>query len=146
MPSLMRRINVISRCAGIYREKKFKDIDLGACHVPYILAICKNPGISQDKLARHICINRSNVTRQLVYLEEHGYVKRRQSEDDKRVLMVYPTEKAFEILPFVKETGREWNEYITEGFSEDELDQLSEMLERLAKRSREFADGKGIDE
>ena len=146
MPSLMRRINVISRCAGIYREKRFKDIDLSACHAPYILAICKNPGISQDKLARHICINRSNVTRQLSYLETHGYVERRQSEEDKRVLMVYPTDKAYEILPFVKETSREWNSYITEGFSEDELDQLAEMLERLAKRSREFADGKGNDE
>ena len=31
-------------------------------------------------------------------------------------------------------------------FSEDELDQLAEMLERLAKRSREFAEGKGNDE
>jgi len=146
MPSLMRKINVISRCAGIYREKRFKDLDLGACHAHYILSICKNPGISQDKLAQHICINRSNVTRQLSYLEEHGYVERRQSEEDRRVLMVYPTDKALEILPFVREVTREWNSYITDGFSEDEIDQLNEMLARLAKRAREYAEGKVIDE
>ena len=130
----------------MYREKMFKDIDLGACHAHYILAICKNPGISQDKLAQNICINRSNVTRQLSYLEDHGYVERRQSEEDRRVLMVYPTDKAFEILPFVREVTGEWNAYITDGFSADELDQLNDMLTRLAQRAREYAEGKGSDE
>ena len=130
----------------MYREKRFKDLDIGACHAHYILAICKNPGMSQDKLAQHLCINRSNVTRQLSYLEEHGYVERRQSEEDRRVLMVYPTDKALDALPFVREVTKEWNAYITDGFSEDELDQLNEMLERLATRAREYADGKGNDE
>jgi len=130
----------------MYREKRFKDLDIGASHAHYILAICKKPGMSQDKLAQHLCINRSNVTRQLSYLEDHGYVERRQSEEDRRVLMVYPTDKALEILPFVREVTGEWNSYITDGFSADELDQLNEMLERLAKRAREYAEGKGSDE
>ena len=122
----------------MYREKRFKDIDLSACHAPYILAICKNPGISQDKLARHICINRSNVTRQLAYLEEHGYVERRQSESDRRVLLVYPTQLALDVLPTVKAVVREWNEFITEGFSADELEQLEDMLERIAQKARDY--------
>ncbi len=141
----MRHINVISRCAAMYRGDKLKDTDLTPCHHPYITCICKNPGISQDKLAKKLCINRSNVTRQLSYLEDHGYVERRQSDTDRRVLMVYPTDKAYEILPIVKETINDWNDYITDGFSADELDQLMEMLQRISTRAKEYSEEK-VDE
>ncbi len=138
MPTLMRQINIISRCGGMFRSERLKDTELSSCHASYILTICSNAGISQDQLARRICINRSNVTRQLAYLEEHGYVERKQSDTDRRVLLVYPTERAYEILPTVKEVVREWNDYITEGFSADELDQLEGMMERIAERARSY--------
>ena len=85
MPTIMRQINVISRCEGLYRTDKLRGAELGACHHSYVLAVCRTPGISQEELARSICINKSNVTRHLAYLEEHGYVERRQSESDRRV-------------------------------------------------------------
>ncbi len=138
MPSLMKHINVIGRCGGMFRSERLKDTDLSSCHTSYILSICHAPGISQDQLARRICINRSNVTRQLTYLEEHGYVERRQSESDRRVLLVYPTQRALDILPTVKAVVREWNEFITEGFSADELEQLEDMLERIAQKARDY--------
>ncbi len=122
----------------MFRSEKLKDTELSGCHTPYILAICRHPGISQDRLARHICINRSNVTRHLAYLEEHGFVERRQSETDRRVLLVYPTEKAEAILPTVFDVVHEWNDYITAGFSEDELDQLCGMMDRIAERARDY--------
>ena len=138
MPTLMRQINIISRCAATYRSEQLKDTELTGIHTAYILTVCRKPGISQDGLAKDICINRSNVTRQLAYLEEHGFVERKQSENDRRVTLVYPTEKAVDILPRVREVVRKWNEYLTEQFSEDELDQLQGMVERLAERAREY--------
>ena len=145
MPKLMRQINMISRIATIYRDDRLKDSELGACHHTYILTICNNPGISQDKLAQKIFINRSNVTRQLSYLEEKGYVERRQSPTDKRVQLVYPTERAMAALPTVRETVDAWNDCITEGFSADELDCLSDMLERILANAKEYANIK-LDE
>ncbi len=138
MPTLMRQINVISRCGGMFRTERLKETELSGFHTAYILTVCRHPGISQDQLARHICINRSNVTRQLAYLEEHGFVERRQSESDRRVLLVYPTEKAQAILPTVLDVIHEWNDYITAGFSEDELDQLCGMMDRIAERAQEY--------
>ena len=127
----------------MYRAEQLKDTDLGPIHHSYILAVCNNPGISQDALAKHICINRSNVTRQLTYLEEKGYVERRTSETDRRVLLVYPTDKATESLPRIREMLKVWNEYLTEGFSADELDQLHEMLGRIADRAKAYVENQG---
>ena len=47
MPTIMRQINIISRCAGLYRTDKLRGAELGACHHSYVLAICRTPGISQ---------------------------------------------------------------------------------------------------
>ena len=112
MPTIMRQINVISRCEGIYRTDRMRGAELGACHHSYILAICRHPGISQEELARHICINKSSVTRHLSHLEEHGYVERKQSTADKRVTLVYPTQKM--------------------------LEQFRSVLDRLSARARQY--------
>lgn len=143
MPKFMKNINIIGRCAGMFRSEKLKETGLGACHHSYILAVCRRPGISQDELAREICINKSNVTRHLAALEESGYVERRQSEADKRVTLVFPTEKALAILPTVRAVIREWNEFLTEGMDEEELERFAATLSRIAERAREYSEREG---
>lgn len=139
MPSLMRYINIISRCGNIWRGDKLKDSDLGPGKTVYILALCHTPGVSQEQLARRICIDKSNVTRHLAALEKCGYVERRQSEEDRRVTLVYPTEKAYDILPYIREITREWNQYLTEDFTEEELTQLYALLGRLYDKATTYA-------
>lgn len=139
MPSLMRYINIVSRCAAMWRADKLEGTELGDQHYPYILAVCRNPGISQDAIARKLFINKSNVTRSLSYLESHGFVTREQSSEDRRITLVYPTEKAQEILPTVRSIIRGWNAYITEGFTEEELEMYMDMTERLAAKAANYA-------
>lgn len=139
MPSLMRYINIVSRCAAIWRSDKLEGTELGDQHYSYILTVCRQPGISQDAIARRLFINKSNVTRGLSYLESHGFVTREHSTEDRRIILVHPTEKAYEILPRVREIIRGWNAYITEGFSEEEMEMYMEMTERLAARAADYA-------
>ncbi len=145
MHKLMRRINAISRCAALFRTERYKDSELYQNHNTYIITICKNPGLTQEQLASRIYINKSNVARQLAHLEQHGFIERRQLEKDKRVLLVYPTEKAQDILPFVMDINREWNEYITEGFTEEELDQFTLMLDKVEQRAKSYFTTKEIE-
>lgn len=134
----MRKINVISRCEGIYRQDKLKESGLGPCHHSYILAISYHPGMTQEQLAKHICINKSGVTRHIAYLEENGYVERRSAENDKRSIRVYPTQKMLDILPEVKAIVTEWNSYLTEGIDPDELECFKKVLDRIAERAQKY--------
>lgn len=139
MPSLMRYINIVSRCATIWRTDKLEGTELGDQHYSYILVVCRRPGISQDAISRRLFINKSNVTRSLSYLEEHGFVTRERDPEDRRQTRVYPTEKAIDILPRVREMIKGWNSYITEGFTEEEMEMYLSMTERLAERAAEYA-------
>ena len=123
----------------MWRADKLEGTELGDQHYPYILTVCRNPGISQDAIARKLFINKSNVTRSLAYLESHGFVTREQSSEDRRITLVYPTEKAEEILPTIRTIIRGWNAYITEGFTEEELEMYMDMTERLAAKAADYA-------
>ena len=140
MAGLMAKINLIARCAGMYRDEKFSGLDLGSGQQIYLFAVCREPGISQEQIARQICVNKSNVTRSLSQLEAAGYVVRRQSESDKRITRVYPTERALEILPTVRTICRDWSRSITVDLSDEERRLLDELLERMVVRARSYAD------
>lgn len=140
MPSINRYINIISRCGNMYRTGHLAGTDLGPTHHAYLFAVCREPGISQETLARRIYINKSNVTRNLVTLEKNGYVERRISETDRRVTLVYPTEKAHKALPLLRNVMKTWNELLTAGFSPEELEQLGNMLARMAANATGYID------
>ena len=131
---------MIARCGGKYRSDRLADTELLSFHQSFVFAVCGNPGMSQDALARHLCMNKSTVTRRLAFLEEHGYVHRVPSEVDRRVMLVYPTERMRAVLPRVREVTGEWNRAVTEEISEEELSVFYAVLERIAENARVLAE------
>lgn len=141
MPAIMRSMNIIARCAAIYRTQQMDLDGLLGVHHSYILVITNNPGMSQDRLAKHLCLNKSNVTRHLACLEKQGYVERRVSETDKRETLVYPTQKMKDIYPRVLAITKEWNAQISRDFSEAELASFEMLIEKMCARSLELIEG-----
>lgn len=139
MPSLMRYINIISRCGLLWRGDKLRGTGLKPGQSPYILTLCHTPGLSQEQIARRIYIDKSNVTRHLGTLEREGFVERKQSEADRRVTLVYPTQKAYDIYPYVRQITREWNEYLTDGWTDEEVATLKALLGRISDRAAAYA-------
>ncbi len=131
-------INTIARCTIQYRSEKLEGSQINGYQCVYILNVCQHPGISQDSLADLIYINKSNVTRQLTLLEESGFVTRKTSNEDRRVIEVYPTQKAIDALPRVRSVIREWNDYLTADFSEDEKKVFEGLLQRMTDKAKKY--------
>ena len=146
MPSLSRNINVISRCAAAYRAEMLEGSGISAAHYFYIIASCKNPGISQDKLAKKLYINKSSVARAIQTLENDGFVERKQSETDRRITLVYPTQKANELFPKILEVSHGWHEFLFDAIEEDERELFMTLLEKIVKRATSYVDQKTEDE
>ena len=138
MPHIIKTMNEIARCGMQYRTDNLEPFGLKSCHASYLLEICRNPGISQDMLARRICINKSNIARQIVVLEEGGFVERRSSTEDKRVMELYPTEKTLELLPELRKVLSGWSRYLTQDFTEEEIELLAKMLSSMRERAAQW--------
>ena len=142
MAKFMKMLNNISRSQAIYRHSKISADDLQSGHYAFALAICREPGRSQEELARELCINKSTVTRNLNYLEDHGYIKRCAVADDRRQLSVYPTEKMLSAIPEIRAASIEWMTLLSEGIPEDELAIFNSVLERMEKRARKITEAR----
>lgn len=135
MPRFMKMLNNISRSQAIYRHSKISAEDLQTGHYAFVLAICREPGRSQEELARELCINKSTVTRNLNYLEEREYITRIPLPNDKRQFSVYPTEKMLAVLPEIRQVSAEWVALLSEGIPQDELAVFDSVLARMQARA-----------
>ena len=102
--------------------------------------IARNPGISQEALSEVMCVNKSNVARAVAQLEEQGFVLRKSSERDKRVLQLFPTEKLQAALPQIIADTRAWNAYLTEGIAEEDLLRFHAILDQIVERAMLYAE------
>ena len=135
MPALMHNITDISRCAAQFRQEELAPLGLKACHASYLSTVCRFPGITQDQLSKKIFINKSNVARQLAILEEDGFVERKPSPDDKRAIQVYPTQKALDVLPKIREIFQTWESLVAQDLTEEERETLVRMLGKMKDRA-----------
>ena len=138
MSEIIRNVTEIVRCTSQYRTEYLAPMGLKACHASYLTEICANPGISQDKLASIICINKSNVARQAAVLEEEGFITRTPSLADKRVMELYPTQKALDLLPQIQAILTRWEDCITCDLTEEEMDQISILLAKMKVRAAAY--------
>ncbi len=137
MATIMRKMNVISRCEAIYRSQK-SSLGLPGIYHSYFFAICREPGQTQDALAKFLCVNKSSVTRHLCCLEKEGYIERVTGKEDKREILVYPTQKMIDLLPEVAEITNRWNSLVAEGISQEELEIFHKIMDRMLERSLEI--------
>ena len=139
-----RRINILSRCQNLFRSARLKDTGLTAPYYNYVLPICRTPGLSQEQLARRVYFDKYNVTRHLARLEQDGYVQRLPSQEDKRVMLVYPTEKMLALLPEVRRSITDWDEYLFDALTPEELAQFDAILEKITQRAQEYVESKDV--
>lgn len=141
MHPFMQQISITYRCAMRFREKELEDTGLAGCQTPYLTALCRQPGVTQEELARELNVNKSSVTRQLCVLEEKGYVRREGDPRDKRSLLVFPTRKTLDMMDRIFACYGAWNTYLTQDFTEAEKAELSRLMKRIAARADAYVKG-----
>ncbi|MBQ9099623.1 MAG: MarR family transcriptional regulator [Clostridia bacterium] len=141
MPSLNHSLNAIWRCGTVFRGDRLEGTGVGPYNYFYLFYICRHPGVSQETLAKALFVNKSSVTRHLTHLESEGFLTRTPDPEDRRVLLVHPTDKANALLPFLREVGQEWRAALTDGFTDAETAQFEALLEKALQNAKKHANG-----
>lgn len=142
MAEIMKDITQIARCGAQFRSEQLEELGLKGCHASYLLEICADPGLSQDTLAQRICINKSNVARQMTVLEEGGFVTRQVCAADKRMMALYPTQKTLDLLPRIRAILKTWSDSITCDLSAQEQLLVAQSLKKMMQRAAAWMDEK----
>lgn len=138
MAHIVRDLTYIARCGAHYRNQELEALGVTGRQAGSLMAICHEPGISQEQLGKRVVLNKSNIARQLAALEDMGLVKREVSANDRRVLRCYPTEKCQEILPQIRMVYRAWRERLLQDMTPEEQEILEKLLAKIKDRAGQW--------
>jgi DNA-binding MarR family transcriptional regulator len=133
MPTEDRLIFLISKVCQkliINLQKAFSEsgVEVTPIQVILLFFLQKNGGSSLTQISQGLMLENPTVTGLIDRLEKLGYVKRSDHPSDRRVYLVYLTEKgktvANKALPIVKKL----NEQIKEGYSKSEIGDFKKVL------------------
>ena len=134
MSQFSRDINVIDRHLRKHRREFMEPLGLKGIHARLIMAIGRTPGCSQDQIAKRMGFDKSTIARQVELLEAKGFVERRPSETDKRVLCVYPTQQMLDFRPGLRDAMDQWDDALLQDLTAEEKQQLSAIMEKIRLR------------
>ena len=88
-------------------------------------------GISMSGLANKLGLDTSTLTRNIQKLEKLDLVRRKQDRNDKRILVVYLTDKGRERVEKIEESLLDLNFSMMKYIDLDDQENIPEMLEKL---------------
>lgn len=132
MTDILREIGMISRALDSIANIEFKPYDLTKGQFLYLVRVCEQPGIIQERLGELIKVDRSTVIRAVQKLQRNGLVEKRPDQENKKIRRLYPTEKGRQLYPLLKREDDFSNQRALQGFSTTERRQLAVMLQRMA--------------
>ncbi|MFY0779320.1 MarR family transcriptional regulator [Peribacillus simplex] len=133
MKEILREIGMIARALDSISNIEFKEHDLTKGQYLYLVRICENPGIIQEKLAEMIKVDRTTAARAIKKLEINGFIEKKEDKHNKKIKKLSPTEKGKNVYPFIKRENDYSNIVALEGFSEREVETIFNLLQRVRK-------------
>lgn len=133
MKEILREIGMIARALDSISNIEFKEYDLTKGQYLYLVRICENPGIIQEKLAEMIKVDRTTAARAIKKLEINGFIEKGADDKNQKIKKLYPTEKGINVYPFLIREHNYSDMVALAGFSEREVDAIFNLLIRVRK-------------
>jgi DNA-binding MarR family transcriptional regulator len=114
----------------IHLQKAFSEsgIEVTPIQVMLLFFLQKNDGSSLTQISQGLMLENPTVTGLIDRLEKLGYVKRSDHPDDRRVYLIYLTEKGHKVAKRALPVVKKLNEEIKEGYSKGEIEDFKKVL------------------
>lgn len=143
---LIKLTNNIYRCTQTYMDKNLEKFNLTVGTYPYLFALNKNPGISQNEISRELNVDKAMSARTVSKLIKLGYIRKEENAQDIRAYKLYITEQGKSIIPEIFSIVQEWIAILIKGNSEEKIqvsiEFLQSALENAKKHKRKKCEGK----
>lgn len=132
---IIRLISNLERKRRRYINDGLREYGLQGSMFLYLTTLDTHPGSSQDFIAEHLGIDKSNVARTARKLEDNGYILRELSPTDRRQYCMYLTDKGKELLPVIFNRLHSWTEAVAGNLNDEERRTAIDLLERMMDNS-----------
>jgi DNA-binding MarR family transcriptional regulator len=114
-------------------ETRASGLGLSSAQWRLMVRVAKEAGVTQARLAELLEIEPISVSRLVDRMEEGGWIERRADAADRRVRMIFPTEKASAAYADVKSLAGEVYEESLSGVSPEDRRALIRVLDAIVQ-------------
>ncbi|MGK0442561.1 MAG: DNA-binding MarR family transcriptional regulator [Pseudohongiellaceae bacterium] len=100
-------VNSLARKLNARWEQAFAPFNLPPSHGYLLRVVLENPGLTQQKIAEELRLNKSTVTRFISALEKKELLLRENSSKDQRERVIIPSKKAVSLHKGLEVLGDE---------------------------------------
>lgn len=104
-------------------------LDLGQADT--LVLVCERGSSRMSEVAEAMRVDASTATRAVARLEAAGLVRRAQGIDDRRSVLVLPTEAGLAVFEGIRDRYLSALSQICDGFADAETGALADLLERF---------------
>ncbi|MCR0327568.1 anaerobic ribonucleoside-triphosphate reductase activating protein [[Clostridium] innocuum] len=130
--------SILYRCGQKYYDKKLCGHDINASQILFLILIYEQEGLNMQQLAQKGCFDKGTVTKSISRLEELGYVATQSSPEDKRIRLLFTTDKTKDIIRDIYMIRQQWWELLSRDIDADELHQFELTLSKLSENARQY--------
>lgn len=119
------------------------ELNLTVAQLKSLIFIVGEGKTSSRKLAAALCVTPSNVTGIVDRLAEQGFISRDQNPNDRRTLLLQPTDKGEAVLSRLRYGIESYITRVLQGMSVEELSVLAQGYSSLVRAAEEYEQNAG---
>lgn len=127
-----KSVSILYRKSHIWLNNTCAQYHLTAAQAVVILIVCDFQSLTQDEITKRLSLDKSVIAKTVTKLEETGFLVRATNARDKRTYDICPTEKAWEVYPFIKAQIDESFSRMTREMTDGERKEFQRLLELAA--------------
>jgi DNA-binding MarR family transcriptional regulator len=130
----------IRQVGGRIAERILREynIEITSAQGRIMFALWQQDGISINELAKKTQLGKSTLTSMLDRLEKMGYIKRRRSGKDRRIILIRRTKKDRDLEGKYVEVSQQMTKLYYKDFNKNEIDRFEKDLARILNNLTDF--------
>lgn len=130
-PKLGRCLSILDRLMKMYYDRNLADFEIGWGQQFYVEYLYDHPGASAQEMVECIRVDKGTLTKVIKKLTEIGYVEVVASESDKRMKLLYLTEKAVPAAKRIKEIHSNFYSILCSNIQPSDIQQTERIMEQM---------------
>ena len=108
-----------------------QEIEIGPGQGRILFALWQKDGVPINDLVERTLLRKSTLSELLDNLEKAGFVRREQSEEDRRKILIRLTERTQKLQKVYINLSIEMTKLFYNGFTDEEIDEFEAFLQRI---------------
>lgn len=130
---LGRYVSILDRLMKMYYEHALSGFEIGWGQQFYVEYLYDHPGASAQEMAACIRVDKATLTKVIKRLEELDYIRTDRSVKDKRVKLLYLTEKAVPAAKRIKEIHRSFYDALCTDIASSDIRAVERTLAHMTE-------------